>query len=477
MTDCKARGFAVADGNEQDQLADYLDCLERDSRFQVMRVLKKSPSQTTELVTCPAKDAPYPNPVVRKIMAGTGIDGAYSLYRDFAQAHKQGKLFQYLPSIYECYETGDKTVVLMQYVEGVTLRDYVAQTSPELRLKTALEVFSSLVPAVSEFHSALGPERLVVHRDLTPSNVICPTVGPTNVRLIDFGIARVWHADADRDTHCFGTRPYAPPEQFGFGQTDVRTDVYALGLMLFYCLTGRDAVQADRDISYRDPAIPEPLRFIIAKAAQLDPQRRYADEAEFAEALDIAIEEIDLAEVELAAIRPSSFPSRLTRSAFEDDAVAACPNSSGNPSSQVAAEGGPSSSHPAFADNLPFGHPFPPSARPAKPLDLVPPAMGRLWNAVLFIIAAFFIAVSYYGLFNPSAGLIPDDPPLQRAYSLGVFMPVLFATLCYALLDRRRLWPRLFRRQPGPLWKKLLISLAIIIIGNLGFVLVYLPSM
>lgn len=88
----------------------------------------------------------------------------------------------------------------------------------------------------------------VIHRDLKPSNIIVSGVryaadaGMTfsSLVIIDLGIARVWRDGADADTVKFGTRSYAPPEQFGFGQTSVRSDIYALGALLFFCLTGTD---------------------------------------------------------------------------------------------------------------------------------------------------------------------------------------------------------------------------------------------
>lgn len=91
----------------------------------------------------------------------------------------------------------------------------------------------------------------MIHRDLKPSNIIVtganytPDDGLTfsSLVIIDLGIARVWRDGADADTVKFGTRPYAPPEQYGFGQTSVRSDVYALGALLFFCLTGVDLNQ------------------------------------------------------------------------------------------------------------------------------------------------------------------------------------------------------------------------------------------
>ena len=77
-----------------------------------------------------------------------------------------------------------------------------------------------------------------------PRALCCPV-------LIDFGIARVWREGEEADTTHFGTRSYAPPEQYGFGQTDVRSDVYALGMLnVSSRLTGREATPADRECDF-----------------------------------------------------------------------------------------------------------------------------------------------------------------------------------------------------------------------------------
>ena len=68
---------------------------------------------------------------------------------------------------------------------------------------------------------------------------------------------------------------YSPPEQFGFGQTDVRSDVYALGMLLFFCLTGREASGQDRAFGFACEGVPEPLRRVIAQACAFDPAVRF----------------------------------------------------------------------------------------------------------------------------------------------------------------------------------------------------------
>lgn len=125
----------------------------------------------------------------------------------------------------------------------------------------------------------------LIHRDLKPSNIIVtganytPDDGLTfsSLVIIDLGIARVWRDGADADTVKFGTRPYAPPEQYGFGQTSVRSDVYALGALLFFCLTGVDpkpVLDMREQCETRD--IPTPLADAVCMSMALDPVKRFA---------------------------------------------------------------------------------------------------------------------------------------------------------------------------------------------------------
>ena len=185
--------------------------------------------------------------------------------------------------------------MLLEYVKGRTLAQVVADTSPGDRDMLARELVPAICDAVSELHGAL--ESPLVHRDLTPSNVICPDVRPCSAAsplsvarsccpvLIDFGIARVWREGEEADTTHFGTRSYAPPEQYGFGQTDVRSDVYALGMLTFFCLTGREATPVDRECDFACAEVSPAWRGVITKATSLDPDDRYQSVAEMRDAL------------------------------------------------------------------------------------------------------------------------------------------------------------------------------------------------
>lgn len=175
----------------------------------------------------------------------------------------------------------------MEYIEGETLGALVDRlgATPDY----AHELYPALCDAVGELHAgfAMAGETSapVIHRDLKPSNIIVtganytPDDGLTfsSLVIIDLGIARVWRDGADTDTVKFGTRPYAPPEQYGFGQTSVRSDVYALGALLFFCLTGVDPKPGlDMREQCEARGIPTPLADAVCMSMALDPAKRFA---------------------------------------------------------------------------------------------------------------------------------------------------------------------------------------------------------
>lgn len=266
-------------------LAEHLASLDCDDSYRVERVLKRSTVETTELVYFEGTGGGSLGPFVRKrIDASAQIGGAYE--RLFA-VQRAGRRFEHLPRIVDCRRVGDELNVVMEYIEGETLGALVDRlgATPDY----ARELYPVLCDAVGELHAgfAMAGETSapVIHRDLKPSNIIVtganytPDDGLTfsSLVIIDLGIARVWHDGADADTVKFGTRPYAPPEQYGFGQTSVRSDVYALGALLFFCLTGVDPKPGlDMREQCEARGIPTPLADAVCMSMALDPAKRFA---------------------------------------------------------------------------------------------------------------------------------------------------------------------------------------------------------
>ena len=254
-----------------DELAEHLDALKRDDCYRVDAVLKQSPYETTERVFFKGENESELGPFVRKLIdREAGIGSAYESIR---AAQRAGRRFRHLPRIIDCYEAGPCLVVVMEHIGGETLADVVYRCDASVAL--ACDVFPRLCDAVAELHE--GFPAPIIHRDLKPSNVM---LSRDSMTIIDFGIARAYKEESDEDTRRFGTRAYAPPEQFGYGQTDVRSDVYALGMLLYFCLTEKTPDAKTRKDGFRAAEVPEPLRRVIVRATAFDPADRYASAAE-----------------------------------------------------------------------------------------------------------------------------------------------------------------------------------------------------
>ena len=250
---------------ENDPLAAYLDALARDVCYRVDEVLKTAPHETTEVVYFVGANAAELGPFVRKRIA---VDAAMGdAYGHLFQAQRDGRRFRHLPRIYDVHTTGNELVVVMEYIQGRTLRDEVYERDGSVAL--AAQWFPLLCDGVMELHEQFSPP--LIHRDLKPTNIVVSDAGLT---IIDFGIARAFREGAAGDTAHFGTRCYAPPEQFGYGQTDERSDVYALGMLLYYLLAERDPSPSVAAAGFAGPEVPFALRPVLQRACAFDPAAR-----------------------------------------------------------------------------------------------------------------------------------------------------------------------------------------------------------
>ena len=166
----------------------------------------------------------------------------------------------YFPHIYEVVQEEEKLIIIEEYIPGETLEVYAAERGT-LTLEQLKPIMVDVCQALKLLHAQKPP---IIHRDIKPSNLILAADG--HWKLIDFNTARYYESGAQRDTTFLGTREFAAPEQFGDLQTDVRTDIYELGAMMNYLLTGKNHKK------YMSQGIAQE---IIQKCTQFDPARRY----------------------------------------------------------------------------------------------------------------------------------------------------------------------------------------------------------
>lgn len=174
-----------------------------------------------------------------------------------------------IPRIYGLHNVDDKAFLFQEKIEGENLRSVLAKNGP-MNQRKVLKIGIRLCSILTELWACDPP---IVHRDIKLDNIILTPEG--EVCLVDFGIAREYSELAARDTDIMGTPETAPPEQFGFCQTDHRSDIYALGIVLTELLTGKNSPRG----------IPAGLRKIVLKCTNFSPDQRYSSAAALKDAL------------------------------------------------------------------------------------------------------------------------------------------------------------------------------------------------
>jgi hypothetical protein len=156
------------------------------------------------------------------------------------------------PEIIYIAETSNQTIIIEEYISAQNLHD-ILQEKGSLDEYIVIKIVLQLCDGLKLLH-----KKNIIHRDIKPSNILL--TNDQIAKLIDFDVARIEKIEAEKDTKQFGTIGYAPPEQYGFSQTDQRSDIYALG-MTIKDLVGRE---------YKGNLLP-----VIEKCTQLNPANRF----------------------------------------------------------------------------------------------------------------------------------------------------------------------------------------------------------
>jgi len=191
-----------------------------------------------------------------------------------------------IPKIYEFFDTGDRAYVIMEHINGSDLEMLLSKTR-ELPVDKVIEWSIELCDVLDYLHS--HKPNPIIFRDLKPANIMIDSFG--KVRLIDFGIAKVFIDNKTKKHTMIGTEGYSAPEQYR-GEPTVQSDIYGLGATLHHILTRQDPRLelpfsfSERPIEKYNPNVPQAFIDIINRALDAKPELRWLSCADMRRALD-----------------------------------------------------------------------------------------------------------------------------------------------------------------------------------------------
>ena len=188
-----------------------------------------------------------------------------------------------IPRIVDIEEDEKYLYIIEEYVKGINLEEYRKQ-STNISEKTIVNIAMQICEVLKYLHTR--EPYPIIFRDLKPSNIMLTE--ENKIKFVDFGIAREYKYSSETDTVLLGTRGFAAPEQFGLGQSDVRTDIYSFGVTLYYLLSGKKIESTKENIDSSEYGnYSDILENIINKCIRIQPDERYQSANEIKEDLMI----------------------------------------------------------------------------------------------------------------------------------------------------------------------------------------------
>ncbi len=240
--------------------------------------------------------------VALKILRPEFVEDEEFVYRFKRESQSAASLsHQNIVNIYDVGQEEDIHYIVMEYVKGETLKDYIRRSKrlfPEKATRIAIQICSALDHAHKNH---------IIHRDIKPQNILVGENG--TIKVTDFGIARAATSSTVTmsGTNVIGSVHYFSPEQARGGFIDEKSDIYSLGIALYEMVTGTVPFEGDSPVSIAikhiqeavklpseiNPDVPPSLEDIILKAIEKDPGRRYANASEMGEDLARSLREPD----------------------------------------------------------------------------------------------------------------------------------------------------------------------------------------
>ena len=180
-----------------------------------------------------------------------------------------------IPKAYRIFEENGEVYLVREYIEGMSLAHMVLQKGGISEAEIC-RISRKICQTAEQFQN---PDEPMIHRDIKPENIVVTPGG--EVVFIDFGTMRSYKKDGSRDTFVVGTRGTAAPEQYGYTQTDQRTDVYAIGQTMLYMVS--ESYEMNQ---LSECAVSRRMKKIIEKACSFEPDKRYGDAAQLRRAVE-----------------------------------------------------------------------------------------------------------------------------------------------------------------------------------------------
>lgn len=180
-----------------------------------------------------------------------------------------------IPKAYRIFEENGEVYLVREYIEGMSLAQMVLQKGGISEAEIC-RISRKICQTAEQFQN---PDEPMIHRDIKPENIVVTPGG--EVVFIDFGTMRSYKKDGSHDTFVVGTRGTAAPEQYGYTQTDQRTDVYAIGQTMLYMVS--ESYEMNQ---LSECAVSRRMKKIIEKACSFEPDKRYGDAAQLRRAVE-----------------------------------------------------------------------------------------------------------------------------------------------------------------------------------------------
>lgn len=248
-----------------------------DERYFVREKIARGGMATVYLAT----DQRLERQVALKIMHGHLADDESFTVRFVQEARSAARLANpHVVNVYDQGTDGELTYIVMEYLPGITLRDLLKEYS-HLSVQQTLEIIDPVIRGLAAAHKA-G----IVHRDLKPENVLLCNDG--RIKIGDFGLARAASANTTTGQALLGTIAYLSPELVTRGVADTRSDIYALGIIIYEILTGEQPFRGEQPMqiayqhandlvplpSLKNPSVPAEIDDIVRWSTEKDPEHR-----------------------------------------------------------------------------------------------------------------------------------------------------------------------------------------------------------